>query len=103
MFFWIKKYCGDDDIVIVLDGDDSLIGNQVLQVLNNVYKNQKYWYVYSNYANSFPNGRITRGIASGPFNSNTENYRATPLIWVTSHIKTFRKKLMDAMPIEHFI
>lgn len=39
MFFWIKKYCGNDDIVIVLDGDDSLIGNQVFQVLNNVYKN----------------------------------------------------------------
>jgi len=38
MFFGIRKYCSEESIVMIVDGDDSIIGYQVLQVLNAVYK-----------------------------------------------------------------
>jgi hypothetical protein len=38
MFFWIRKYCSEESIVMIVDGDDSIIGYQVLQVLNAIYK-----------------------------------------------------------------
>jgi hypothetical protein len=38
MFFWIRKYCSEESIVMIVDGDDSIIGYQVFQVLNAVYK-----------------------------------------------------------------
>ena len=53
-FFWTKKYCAEDSIVINIDGDDSLLGTQVFQVLNSVYKNPNTWYVYSKYINYYP-------------------------------------------------
>lgn len=46
-FFWIKKYCNENDIVINVDTDDSLIGYQVFQIFNSIYKNENLWYVYS--------------------------------------------------------
>ena len=32
-----------------MDADDSLIGRQVLNVLNSVYRNSSIWFVYSNH------------------------------------------------------
>ena len=45
-----QSYCGDKDIQIMLDGDDSYIGKQPLQIFNAVYQNNKdIWVAYSNY------------------------------------------------------
>lgn len=54
MLFWIKKFCNEDDIVVVLDGDDSLIGRQTLNILNSVYENNNTWFVYSRYIMTTP-------------------------------------------------
>ena len=44
------SYCRADDIQITLDGDDRLIGNYVLTLLNALYlKNPNHWVIYSNY------------------------------------------------------
>jgi hypothetical protein len=86
--------------VIIVDGDDSIIGSQVFQILNAVYKKQSNWYVYSNYISYYPqNGRYFGGGASAAFVGSTDNYRTLEAIWVTSHIRTFRRKLMDAVPL----
>lgn len=34
----IKTYCNLQDIVVLLDGDDELMGTQVLNILNKVYQ-----------------------------------------------------------------
>lgn len=39
MCFWIKKYCGENDIVVNIDGDDALLGRQAFQILNEAYRN----------------------------------------------------------------
>lgn len=49
MNFWIKKYCRNEDIVLIIDVDDKLIGRQVLKVLNSIYQAPNIWYVYSKF------------------------------------------------------
>lgn len=54
MFFYIKKFCNEDDIVTIVDADDALIGRQSLKILNSLYQNNNTWYVYSNYITTLP-------------------------------------------------
>ena len=102
MFFWIQKYCGEGDIVTVIDADDSAIGKQTLKVLNAVYRQKDYWYVYTNYVGMsyIRNSPIYRkGISSMKFIGSLSTYRVFELMWFTSHMKTFKKLLMDVIPI----
>jgi hypothetical protein len=34
----IRNYCPDDSIVLDLDADDWIIGNQVFQLVNSIYQ-----------------------------------------------------------------
>lgn len=46
-------YCKEDQIQVMIDGDDELIGRYALQVINSVYRSQQdVWIVYSNYKTS---------------------------------------------------
>lgn len=49
MNFWMKKYCEADDIVVVIDADDIIIGRQGLKIINSIYKSPNVWYAYSKY------------------------------------------------------
>ena len=49
MNFWIKKYCRNEDIVVIIDADDKFIGRQALKVLNSIYQAPNIWYVYSKF------------------------------------------------------
>lgn len=104
MFVWVQKYCNQDDIVVVVDGDDSLIGSQALKVINSAYLSADYMYVYTRffivyYSNKeLKNGRYAEATSSQKFYGKTDDYRYRNL-WITSHTRTFKKKLMDAVPI----
>jgi hypothetical protein len=52
--FWVKKYCKDDDIVVVIDADDGIIGKQVLKIINSVYKTPSIWYTYTKFILTHP-------------------------------------------------
>lgn len=43
----IRQYCHDDDIVIDVDADDTLIGSQVFKVVNSVYQDPDIWQLNS--------------------------------------------------------
>lgn len=55
MHLYIKHYCNPSDIVIICDGDDSIIGIQTLNILNSVYKDPNTWFVYSSFLMNSPN------------------------------------------------
>lgn len=55
LFFWTKKFCDQNDIVVNIDGDDAFIGKQVLKVISSVYENPDVWYAYSTFAILNPN------------------------------------------------
>lgn len=44
----IKDICRKGDIIIDLDSDDWLIGNQVFQIVNSIYQNSDVWACYFN-------------------------------------------------------
>jgi len=43
------EYCLPQDIFLVVDGDDQLLGRQVLKVFNANFQKNDAWFVYSNY------------------------------------------------------
>ena len=47
-----KTFCNPDDIFIVLDGDDELLGKQVLKLFNSVFQKDKIWLMYANFMTS---------------------------------------------------
>ena len=45
----ITNYCKSGEIVMMLDGDDSLLGRQVMATFNAVYQKNRAGMVYSKY------------------------------------------------------
>ena len=44
-----NTYCQPQDIFIVVDGDDELIGRQVFKLFNAMFQSTGAWFVYSNF------------------------------------------------------
>lgn len=60
----IKKYCNDEEVVIILDGDDYLFSKHTLSILNHEYVKNDYWMIFSRYI-SLANGfKSTKGFYS---------------------------------------
>ena len=43
MYFCVKRFCDDHDIVLVLGKDEELIGRQALKILNSIYLSPNIW------------------------------------------------------------
>lgn len=78
--------CKDDEIAIILDGDDWLARSDVLQILNTIYSNNNIWLTYGQYVR-YP--AYAPGFCR-PL-SNASQCRQLP--WVTSHLRSFYTKL----------
>ena len=44
----IRNHCEERDIIFDIDADDSLIGRQVLNIINSLYQRTEKWFIYSN-------------------------------------------------------
>ena len=101
MYVWMNKYCNQQDIVVCADSDDWFVGSQVLKVLNALYQDPQKWFIYSKYlTKTFPNS-YTNGFSTA-LKIPVAKYR-TSMSWVTSHLRTFRKKIFAKVPLTHFI
>ena len=75
---------------MIVDGDDELVGRQVLKLFNSMFQKTGAWFVYSNFI-------MNQGTSVGysrPFPRNVidgNNYRKYP--FVTSHLRAFYTKL----------
>lgn len=106
MHIYIQKYCGPDDVVIICDADDGIAGIQTFHILNSIYQDPRSCYVYSRFLmndDNFQKNVYFIGPSSKKLDVPVDKYRITPESWVTSHLRTFRKKVMDAVPLEHFV
>lgn len=85
-FYSMIHTCRDDEIVVVLDGDDWFAHSKVLSVLNRVYSSSDVWVTYGQYK-SHPDGRLgcSRDIPMHVKQSNS--YRR--FRWCSSHLRTF--------------
>ena len=80
-----------EDIILTLDGDDWLASRDVLEKVNNVYKQSGCWLTYGSYAEYPSNrrGKFARQIPLSVINSNSfRNHE-----WCSSHMRTFKYHL----------
>jgi glycosyltransferase involved in cell wall biosynthesis len=72
----------NEDIIVFVDGDDSLHNENVLTLLDNVYSTKDTWITWGDYVYSH---NLKRGGASSPY-PNVTNIRTCK--WSFSHLKT---------------
>ena len=87
----IMDHCDPDDIVVLIDGDDSLPNKNVLSFIDEQYKNHDCWIMYGQA--SWTDGR--RGFASDYTEGDFKDIRNAP--FKVSHIRTFRAGLYHSM------
>lgn len=75
---------------MVVDGDDELLGRQVLKVFNARFQKEEAWFVYSNFIHGHDN-KIGYSRPFPPEVMEINMYRAYP--FVTSHLRAFYTQL----------
>ena len=92
--------CDDDEIVILLDGDDWFAHNGVLKKVSEVYANLGCWMTYGQYR-SWPDNMIgySREIPSNIIETNS--YRENE--WCSSHLRSFYAWLFKLIKMEDLI
>jgi hypothetical protein len=83
----------DDDVIILLDGDDWFASSLTLEHLNSHYKDKKCWMTYGSYI-MHPHGIVGPEPSEYPKKVIENNdYRSDQ--WRASHLRTFRRHLWD--------
>lgn len=86
--------CEDDDIVCRIDADDWLTDLDCLAIINSAYNESSCEALWTAHRWSFSDRNI-----SGPMPSDADPYLHN---WVSSHLKTFRKSLLNGVNDENF-
>ncbi len=48
-YYAMHKHCKKGEVVMVIDGDDEIVGTQVFSLYNTIYQSKRANFVYSNY------------------------------------------------------
>lgn len=88
------KLCDDDDIVCRIDGDDWLTDLDALAMIDQVYNATGCEALWTMHRWGFSDKNI-----SGPMSPGADPY-VHP--WVSSHLKTFRKRLLNGVNDENY-
>jgi hypothetical protein len=83
-------HCKPEEIFMIIDGDDELVGRQVLKLYNAVFQEKKLYFVYSNFLTA--TGSIGFSRPFPPTTIRRNSYRDYP--FVTSHLRAFYTKLL---------
>ena len=91
--------CSDNEIIVILDGDDFFAHERVLTILNENYADPKVWMTYGNYLD-YPSYR-QEAVLSRPIPALiTEKNAFRNHAWASSHLRTFYAGLFKAIKIE---
>ncbi|CUI17021.1 putative glycosyl transferase family 2 protein [Candidatus Protochlamydia naegleriophila] len=84
--------CQDDDVIVIIDGDDWLSDDQVFKTLQEVYAAPEVYLTYGSFE-TYPKNciNITYAAPVSPEVIEKQLYRQTP--WIYHHLKTFRFRL----------
>jgi len=88
------KMCDSNDIICRLDGDDWLSDSDALSIINRRYWETGCHVLWTSHRWDFSNINISRDL---PMNEDPYKFP-----WVSSHFKTFRKKMIDGVKDENF-
>lgn len=108
LYYAIHTYATDDDIVVLVDCDDTLIGTDVLSLVNTIFQSDDVWFMYGSDKPSSakiaqqwyidPKGTCA---PTAPEVQSSNAYRDYG--WVYMHIRAFRAWLFKAIHAQDFI
>lgn len=101
-YYWSRRLCNPNDIIVHVDMDDSLIGRQVFKVINAIYHDPNIWYAYSRYIIQWSPAEMPNAGKSLPINIKMQDYRHV-IDWKTSAMRTLRYEVMNNVPVEHLV
>lgn len=84
------EFCKPEEVFLIVDGDDELLGRQVFKLFSGFFQKEDIWFVYSNFL-MIKNSSIgySRPLPSRVIENN--GYRSYP--FVVSHLRAFYTKL----------
>ena len=90
IFNAITYDCQEGEIAVMLDGDDSFIGTNVLSLLNTLYQKERVAMMWNNFLEIEENSRILMGFSRDldDYQKSSGHFRATNK-FVSSHLKSF--------------
>lgn len=89
-------HCKPHEIFVVVDGDDQLIGRQILQLFNSQFQATGCWFAYSNFMSFVGSVGFSR-----PFKPEVvEENRYRQANFVTSHLRAFYTELFQLVKEE---
>ena len=83
----------DEDIVIELDGDDFLLGDDVISEVRKMYKDKKVW---------LTNGSFMYTNGSDGFSRKADPSNIRTSVFTFSHLRTWKSFLWKSIPKEYF-
>jgi glycosyltransferase involved in cell wall biosynthesis len=89
LLFAAKNYCKPNDIFLIVDGDDELLGRQVLKLFNAKFQSDGLYFMYTNFLSMAGRAGYSRPFPQRIINEN--GYRKYPFI--TSHLRAFYTQL----------
>ncbi len=95
--------CNNDEIIVVVDGDDFLAHPQVLNRLNTYYANPAVWLTYGDFAEypSLATGKKRKHGGSYPIDWNASRGIRTPP-FISSHLRTYYAGLFKQIKLQDF-
>lgn len=89
--------CKDDEIVVILDGDDAFASDRVLETLNAYYNDPNVWLTYGQFIN-YPDYEVGFNVPIPIEELKSAKLRF--MTWRTSHLRTFYAALFKKIHVE---
>lgn len=94
--------CQDDDVIVIVDGDDWLYDENVLAKLDLIYTNEEVDLTWGSFITD-PPGCIQMNYADGIANEVVDNYLYRQIVDIFGHLKTFKYHLFKKIKEKDFI
>lgn len=92
-------YCDENDVMVTLDGDDMLYGDEVLTKLAKIYKDNNIWITFGTYVQN--DGSIVIDARQDNIEAYLQNVRANP--WKASHLRSYYTWLFKKIKLENLM
>ena len=100
------NFCGEDDVQLILDGKDVLLGRYVFQLMNAGYqKNKDLWIHYSSYIDSEYKTGLARAIGyyrEYEYSMDTTKGKIRKLVNALGPLLTWRVKVLRHAPLHSY-
>jgi glycosyltransferase involved in cell wall biosynthesis len=90
------RYCKSYEILMIVDGDDYLLGRQVLKLYNALFQSKNNWLIYTNFLTLAGTVGYSRSYKPSIIQDNL--FRRSPFL--ISHLRAFYTKLLTMIPSE---